>query len=161
MALYAKQAKDRDLIDYATDIKLRAEARAGELLIEMAENRERDVGAGGDRKSQSQPPTVKLADLGITKDQSSRWQKLAQLDPKEREQKIAKLKAKAQAAIDPKPKKVVKRKSQPDSQPWELYVQDFRMLLRKWFKKLPSECWSDLVDGLHDELSKTQRLTRG
>jgi hypothetical protein len=32
---------------------------------------------GGNRKSKSPHPTLQLADLGITKDQSSLWQKLA------------------------------------------------------------------------------------
>jgi hypothetical protein len=55
---YAKQAKDTDLIAKATDIRMRAERKAGELLREMAERGERAV-----RKNmKSQPATSKLSD---------------------------------------------------------------------------------------------------
>ncbi len=80
MAAYARQAKDTELIQYATEIKVRAERRCGEMLRETAERGERDQGRGGNRRSRSHDMTVMpttLADLGITKNESSRYQKLA------------------------------------------------------------------------------------
>jgi hypothetical protein len=82
MQAYARQAKDTQLLRDATEIRLRAERRAGELLAETP----KAVGGehGGRPKidgSRSQPsiPTPTLTDLGVTKIQSSRWQKLAAL----------------------------------------------------------------------------------
>lgn len=84
MQTYARQAKDSTLITQATDIRMRAERRAGELLIDMAKRGDRAV-----RKNmKSQPATSKLSDLGITKTDSSRWQKLAALDSDKFEAKI-------------------------------------------------------------------------
>jgi N6-adenosine-specific RNA methylase IME4 len=80
MEVYAKRAQDRDLIEKAVEIRLHAERRAGELLIEQAERGERET-RGGDRRSKSSEATLipKLADLRITKTESSRWQKMASL----------------------------------------------------------------------------------
>lgn len=47
------------------------------MLRKAKEVGDLDAGMGGDRKSQSAPSTVKLNDIGLTKDQSSRYQKLA------------------------------------------------------------------------------------
>jgi len=92
--VYATQAKDHELIDHATDIRMRAEIKAGVLLRIMAERDERPKG----RKKESHVAT--LSDLGVSKTQSSRWQKLASLEAEEQETKIAAAKKKAHNALN-------------------------------------------------------------
>jgi hypothetical protein len=52
--------------------KLRAERRAGELLAEMDKAKPRGSNQHEDRSRQTTDPP-RLSDLGITKDESSRW----------------------------------------------------------------------------------------
>ena len=75
MAAYARQAKDTELVKWATEIKVRAERRAGQMLAEMPKAK------GGNPNlptgTTMVPVDKTLADIGITKNESSRWQKLA------------------------------------------------------------------------------------
>src|SRR3989338_1050777 len=69
IAHFARAARlGLDFQNYATEIKLRAERKAGELLAKMQLH-------GGDRKSRLYQEKT-LEDMGFTKNQSSRWQKL-------------------------------------------------------------------------------------
>lgn len=94
LQMYSRQAKDRELIDKSTEIKLRAEIRTGEILGEMAAADERPRG----RKKESHVATLSTYD--ISRSQSSRWQQLAALPAEEQEAKIAKAKRIAVATID-------------------------------------------------------------
>ena len=84
--VYALQAKDFDLQNRAATIRLMAERRAGQLLIDMTKNpgtrgsgRPRKDGTSKRRyaKATAIPPT--LEELNISKVQSSKWQRLARL----------------------------------------------------------------------------------
>ena len=83
--VYAKQAGDFELQNRCAEIRLFAEHRAGRLLLDMVKN----PGARGEgrprkdgkirRSSRSNAYPPKLTDLGISKDQSSKWQRMAQM----------------------------------------------------------------------------------
>lgn len=91
-ALYAKQAKDTDMMNWAVEIKVRAERRAGELLKAMTKNTgAKGIGTSAVLKKDHTPT---LAKLGISKNDSSLWQKLATMPDSTFEQILAVVKAK-------------------------------------------------------------------
>ena len=82
---YAQQARDLDMQNMACEIRLRAERRAGQLLLDMEKN-PGTRGEGRPRKDgtkrRSSRPTAnppRLEEIGISKDQSAKWQKIALL----------------------------------------------------------------------------------
>lgn len=87
MAAYAKQAGDTGLIEMATEIRVRAERKAGQMLAAMPK------ATGGDAQrtrlhgATESPQT--LEQLGVTKTQSARWQKLAAVPEEQFEQAVA------------------------------------------------------------------------
>jgi hypothetical protein len=97
MAAYARQAKDTELIQYATEIKVRAERRCGELLSHMEKRDGGDAMKARSNPSTEVPPT--LADIGLTRDQSSRYQQLAAMPDDHFETAVATAKATAGAGL--------------------------------------------------------------
>jgi hypothetical protein len=75
--VYAKQAGDFALQNQAAEIRIRAERRAGALLVDMQTSGERQAKERGRPTKVSSPTT--LPRLGITRDQSSKWQRLARM----------------------------------------------------------------------------------
>ena len=104
MQVYAKQAKDRTLIEDATEIRMRAERRAGELLREMEKNKGASAGGKKDgprgRMTEPRDRTPKLSDIGVTKTQSARWQRLADMDGPVFESHVEAARKKATAGLD-------------------------------------------------------------
>lgn len=94
MAAYARQAKDSDLIQYATEIKVRAERRCGELLARTEKNTGAK-GAGPIAVERYDRNTPTLAQMGLTKDESSRYQQLAAMPTDHFETAVATAKATA------------------------------------------------------------------
>ena len=69
--VYAHNAKlGLEVFNRAAELKLRAERKVGQLLSELNLR-------GGDRKSQNWNSRMTLEDLGITQNQSKRWQQRA------------------------------------------------------------------------------------
>ena len=88
LRIYAKQSgQSLEMQNKCAEIKLRAERRAGEILSEMDKNK------GGRRGMRFQGETAaRLADIGINKMQSHRWQKMASIPAPDFESFLAKTK---------------------------------------------------------------------
>ena len=74
--VYAKAACDGlELQNSAAEIKIRAERKAGEMLVAMEK-----IGHRPKKGNTALPFREQLSDLGITKMQSSRWQRIASVE---------------------------------------------------------------------------------
>ena len=100
MQEYARRAKDSEMIDHATDIRLHAERRAGETASRYEGNRRTGSGREGGRIESCGLLPSTLANLGVTKTESSRWQKLAAMSDKDFEARAEKTKKQAVASIE-------------------------------------------------------------
>ena len=91
----ARQAKDRQLEMDASEIRIRAERRLGELIVAQKETvglngggwRQRQASCGSTKEPQDVPPT--LAQAGIDKKLSARSQKIASIPEEDFEQTLA------------------------------------------------------------------------
>lgn len=88
MAAYARQAKDQELILWATEIKVRAERKAGELLAQVPREQSsgRKPANSSDRKTEYQKA---LSDSGLTQSAAYQYERLAAMPPEHFETAIA------------------------------------------------------------------------
>jgi hypothetical protein len=87
---YARQQKlSLEMQNRCAEIKLRAERRAGDLLVDMEKH---PPGPRGDRSHDGTDPP-RLVDIGISKNQSSRWQAIASIPEEDFEERVESLKA--------------------------------------------------------------------
>ena len=84
--LYAKQAKNLDAERRAAEIRVRAERKCGELLAEQPKAKGGNPNLSNGTTGCDTPT---LTSLGITRDQSSQWQKLAAVPHSQFEEAIA------------------------------------------------------------------------
>jgi MT-A70 protein len=107
LKVYAKQARDSQLIGDATEILKRAEIRLGEVMAEAREAERLAKGTRGHGRpkiggSQTDPPKTEssLADQGVDKHLADRARKAAALPPEERERMVAKAVRLAKATVE-------------------------------------------------------------
>lgn len=85
LAAYARQALDPDMINWATEIRVRAERKAGQMLHDMKASGQRDPGGRGRIGSRHE---IQLKDLKITPQQSYKWQRLSDLDEEDFDRRV-------------------------------------------------------------------------
>ena len=90
LRLYAQLAGDFEMQNWAAEIRFRAEIRAGEMISQTERNRGGRPAENQSSQTTGLPPT--LAELGITRDQSSTWQMLARIPAGKIETLIARAK---------------------------------------------------------------------
>ncbi len=111
LAEYARQAKDTELIGHATDIRMRAEQRWGELYARQEKAKgTRGTAKGSTNGSGSivlrppEKPQPSLSEMGVTKTQSVKWQALAALPDEKFEARVAEARRKAEASTTSAPR---------------------------------------------------------
>lgn len=82
MEAYARQALNEDAERQAREIRIRAERRSGQMLKEMMEMGFIQSVGKPSQKMSDDTTIKKLNDFNITRDQSSEWQKLAEIPEK-------------------------------------------------------------------------------
>jgi phage N-6-adenine-methyltransferase len=86
---YAIKARNRDMEVLAAEIRMRAERKAGELLIERKKAGTLALKQNGRPKKVSAIDT--LTSIGLTRDEAATWQRIAKLSESDFERRIARL----------------------------------------------------------------------
>lgn len=152
---YAKQANDYELERDAAIARVRAERRCGELLAEMDKAKGTDYGGTGHdtraaRGSYSPPRT--LSDMGITYDQSSKWQRLAAVPEAEFEAAINQPGSKPSAAQIISPKQ--EQPKRMDSLALWLWGRLIDMERNQLFDRSVDSLMSEMTDAMRQDAER-------
>ena len=145
---YARQAINTDAERRAAEIRLRAERKAGQLLAKTIKP--------GQPKKETSSPTTLLSDLGITRDQSSQWQKLGALSQNDFDLAIGtsvkppSTKGVLRAAVDdgPLPRCVVSKDA------LRLWGRLSEFGSEEWLAKSPAEVMSTMTSEMKDDVHR-------
>jgi len=101
MQVYARQAKDTELIKHATAIRLRAERRLGEMMAEQPKAKgAREVGYNSEETTRVFEKPASYTNKGIDKNLADRARKAAAMSEEQFERKISGAQRAAASAID-------------------------------------------------------------
>ena len=148
-----RQAKESpEVIKKAEEIKLRAERRAGELLKDT----EFQHGSRGVGKKVESKPTTSLSDMGISRDQSSKWQKIANIPEEKFENYIEVQKELSTAGVLRVADSEIRRNNKTLAE--KFLVPPFSILdTRRGYWQERKQMWYSL--GLQSELGRDTSLT--
>jgi hypothetical protein len=160
--MYLRQAGESlEMQNDAAEIKLRAERRMGEMLGEMGLH-------GGDRKSKSHDANLKLKDLDIKPDQSSRYQRIASVPEESFEFFLQHLRngrkeITSAAALRFASSTVSEVESPTEPEAWSLFdgTEELKRRLRIILEKWPAEYIDSLghqLKSLGEEILETGEL---
>jgi hypothetical protein len=147
---YARQALNTDAEREACEIRLRAERKAGQLLAVMPKQQ----GARGVGKKVASTETRPLADLGISYDQSSQWQKLGAMPDEDFELAIGTKTSKPstngilRGAVPPSERFVVSK----DALWLWGRLRDFTT--EEWLAKSPADVMSTMTSEMKDDVHR-------
>lgn len=151
---FQNSKKGIEIQNFYAEVRIRAERRGGEILHDMRKNNELE-GQGGDRKSKSNGGTLKtLDDLGISKNESSRYQKIAEIPEETFEEKIKNTKDQNLELTTALFLGLSKRLSQEQKEKDK--TTEFKLFLRKaWMRSESlSEQIGDLLEKKRAEISR-------
>jgi hypothetical protein len=157
---YARQAKNVEAERHASGIRLRAERKAGQLLKAMAKAKQRET--GGKPKRSHRATVKKLADLGVSKTQSSRWQHLADVPEEKFEQALADRTEKPSTGAILRENAAEPESEAKTIEPEVLWLLDrLRDLERKYVKRAPIELLETAPREMRDEVRRIAPVVAG
>lgn len=155
--VYAAQALNYEAESQAIKIRLRAERRCGELLKESKDNGTRQKPGDNPRGVNSRidrPLTPTLADLGISKQQSSDWQKLAEIPEEKFEAKLN------DCTVRPSTSELIDKKPPPGKKVTAdvIYVwgriRDFEQEPEECLKRDPRQIYDGMSDTMQADVNR-------